>query len=54
MWYSDLIQYGTNTIQCGSEIQPFKIQKHLKSELFEDRISNGGAIALAMAIVPII
>ena len=28
-------------IQWGSEIQPFKIQKHLKSGLFEYQISNG-------------
>ena len=28
-------------IQWGSEIQPFKIQKYLKSRLFEGRISDG-------------
>ena len=27
-------------IQSGSEIQPFEIQKHSKSRLFGDRISN--------------
>ena len=29
------------TLPVGSEIQLFKIWKHLKSRLFEDRISNG-------------
>ena len=28
-------------VQWGSEIGPFKIWKHLKSVLFEGRISNG-------------
>ena len=31
----------------GPEIQPFKIQKHLKSGLFEGRISNGWALAIS-------
>ena len=30
-----------NAIQWGSEIQPFEIQKHSKSRLFEGWISNG-------------
>ena len=30
-------------IQWGSEIRPFEIRKHLKSGLFEGRISNGWA-----------
>ena len=36
----------------GSEIQPYEIQKQLKSGLFERRISNGQALALAVAKVP--
>ena len=40
------------SIQWGSEIQPFEIWKHLKSKLFEGRISNGWALAMAKAIVP--
>ena len=35
------IQLDLNTIQWGSEIRPFEIRKHLKSGLFEGRISNG-------------
>ena len=34
----------TKPIQWGSEIRPFKIQKHLKSRLFEDQISSGPVI----------
>ena len=45
--------------QWGSEIWPFKIWKHLKSQLFEGRISNGmffkwSALAMAIALVPTI
>ena len=48
-----------NLEQWGSEIQPFKIWKHLKSGLFEDWISNGQvckgwARSLAKVIVPTI
>ena len=43
------------TIQWGSEIRTFKIQKHLKSGLFEGpRFSNGRALAMAIALVPTI
>ena len=31
----------TKQVQLGSEIQPSKIRKHLKSGLFEGRTSNG-------------
>ena len=39
-------------IQWGFEIRPFETLKHLKSGLFEGRISNSWA--LAMALVPTI
>ena len=38
--------------EWGSEIQPFKIQKYLKSGLFGGQILNGQALAMAKAIVP--
>ena len=34
-------QLLTIQIQWGTEIRPFEIRKHLKSGLFEGRISNG-------------
>ena len=34
-------QLSVTWIQWGSEIRRFEIRKHLKSRLFEDRISNG-------------
>ena len=42
------------TIQWGSEIRPFEIREHLEFGLFEGRISNGWALAMAIAIVPTI
>ena len=41
-------------IQRRSIIRPLEIRKNLKSGLFEDRISNGRALAMAIAIVPTI
>ena len=37
-------------VQWGSEILSFEIGKHLKSGLFEGKISNGWALAMAMAL----
>ena len=41
-------------IQRGYEIHPIRIWKHLKSRLFEGRISNGWTLAMATVIVPTI
>ena len=41
-------------ILWGSEIRPFEIQKHLRCRLFEGWISNGRALATAIATVPTI
>ena len=40
-------------IQWGFEIRPLKIQKHLKSGLFEGRISNG-LYVVGFQVVPTI
>ena len=41
-------------IKWRTEIRPFKTQKPLKSGLLEGQISNGWALAMALAIVPTI
>ena len=42
VWYSDQKKIiNGSVVQWGSDIQPFEIQKHLKSGLFERWISNG-------------
>ena len=42
----------TSWIQWGFEIWPFKIWKRFKKRSFEGQISNGRALAIALAIVP--
>ena len=39
-------------MQWGFEIWPLEIRKHLKKGLFEGGISNGQALAVAIAIIP--
>ena len=51
--------FGFNELKWGSEIWPFEIRKYLKSRLFEVEfqmvlLSNGRALAMAIAIVPTI
>ena len=41
-------------VRWGSEIWAFEIQQHFKSQLFEHGISNGWALAIAIALVPTI
>ena len=50
--FKPLLKIWTKTmcqVQCGSEIWSFEIQKHFKSWLFDGRISNGRALAMAIA-----
>ena len=41
-------------VQWGSEIRPFEIWKHLKSQLFDGWISNSLVLAMAIDIAPTI
>ena len=51
---TDLVRNEFCLLQWGSESQPFEVQRHLKSGLFEGQISNGHVSAMEIAIVPTI
>ena len=51
---TDLVRNEFCLLQWGSETQPFEVQRHLKSGLFEGQISNGHVSAMEIAIVPTI